>query len=444
MSWAGYNTLNVANRYQQMFITNYLDISGRLLVNSGDVSFNNGNLYVAGNVGIGMVANSGYELDVMGDIRSAGNLVVLRDVSLNSRLVVGSDITTNKRLFTVGDASLNGNLFAAFDTYLNGNVRIGKDLTINGRLNVQNYTNSNIINTTVNNYQLIVSEDLSLNGRLVVSGDSSFNGSLYAITQTTTDNSTKVATTAYTRSLLDASLATYYTKTAIDASINTNYYNKTAIDANIVIKSNIASPTFTGTAVIPTANITTLNILADASMNGNLRIGKDLTINGRLNVQNYTNSNIINTTVNNYQLIISEDLSLNGRLVVAGGDASFNGNIKAVGNVTAAALYASSDYRIKSNIKSLSDTSYSIDLLNPITYINAKLGRQDIGFIAHEVQEQLPFLVNGEKDGPEYQSVNYTGIIGILTNEIQELKKQNVLLNEKIKNIEERLSKNAL
>jgi hypothetical protein len=292
--------------------------------------------------------------------------------------------------------------------------------------------------------KVVIPGDTSMNGQLIINGDATFKSNLYAVTQATSDNSTEVATTAYTRNLLDASLGNYYTKTVIDASINNSYYNRTAIDANIVIKSNIASPTFTGIAVIPTANITTLNTFGDASMNGALRLGKDLTINGRLNVQNYTNTNIINTTVNNYQLIISEDLSLNGRLVVAGGDSSFNGNIKVVGNVTAAAVYASSDYRIKSNIQLLSDTSYSIDLLNPITYINAKLGRQDIGFIAHEVQEHLPFLVNGEKDGAEYQSVNYTGIIGLLTNEIQELKKQNIVLNEKIKNIEDRISKNAL
>ena len=163
MSWAGYNTSIAANRYKQMFITNYLDISGDLLVNSGDVSFNNGNLYVTGNVGIGMVANSGYELDVAGDVRNNGNLFVMRDMSLNGNLTMGSDMTINKRLFTVGDASLNANLFVALDTSLNGNLRVGKDLTILGRLNVQNYTNTNIINTTVNNYQLIVSEDLSLN-----------------------------------------------------------------------------------------------------------------------------------------------------------------------------------------------------------------------------------------------------------------------------------------
>ena len=150
-SWAGYDLNNVANRYQQMFITNYLDISGRLLVNSGDVSFNNGNLYVAKNVGIGMVANSGYELDVAGDVRNNGNL------------------------FVGLDTSLNGNLFVGLDTSLNGNLVIGKDLTIKGRLNVQNFTNANITNTTVSNYELIVSEDLSLNGRLVASNDITVN-----------------------------------------------------------------------------------------------------------------------------------------------------------------------------------------------------------------------------------------------------------------------------
>ena len=113
----------------------------------------------------------------MGDTSLNGKLFVAYDASLNSRLVVGSDVTINKRLFTVGDVSFNnGNLFVGLDTSLNGNLVIGKDLTIKGRLNVQNYTNNNIINTTVNNYQLIVSEDLSLNGRLVASGDATING----------------------------------------------------------------------------------------------------------------------------------------------------------------------------------------------------------------------------------------------------------------------------
>jgi hypothetical protein len=47
-----------------------------------------------------------------------------------------------------------------------------------------------------------------------------------------------------------------------------------------------------------------------------------------------------------------------------------------------------------------------------------------MGFIAHELQTQFPFLVNGEKDGKDYQSVNYLGLIGLLVKETQELKKQ--------------------
>jgi flagellar biosynthesis chaperone FliJ len=55
---------------------------------------------------------------------------------------------------------------------------------------------------------------------------------------------------------------------------------------------------------------------------------------------------------------------------------------------------------------------------------NDKDAKLQIGFIAHEVQEFYPFLVNGNKDGPNTQSINYTGFIGILTKEIQELKKK--------------------
>jgi hypothetical protein len=57
----------------------------------------------------------------------------------------------------------------------------------------------------------------------------------------------------------------------------------------------------------------------------------------------------------------------------------------------------------------------------------------DLGFIAHEVQETLPMLVNGIKDGSTNQSINYSGIIPILVAEIQELKmKVKKLLGEQI------------
>jgi hypothetical protein len=63
------------------------------------------------------------------------------------------------------------------------------------------------------------------------------------------------------------------------------------------------------------------------------------------------------------------------------------------------------------------------------------LKNNDIGFIAHKVQEIYPYLVNGEKDGENYQSLNYNGIIGILVHEIQELKKTVGELKQKLDNI---------
>jgi hypothetical protein len=46
----------------------------------------------------------------------------------------------------------------------------------------------------------------------------------------------------------------------------------------------------------------------------------------------------------------------------------------------------------------------------------------NIGLIAHEVQEHFPFLVTGNKDDSEYQSINYIGLIPLLIHEIKELK----------------------
>ena len=93
------------------------------------------------------------------------------------------------------------------------------------------------------------------------------------------------------------------------------------------------------------------------------------------------------------------------------------------GNIQAFSYNATSDYRAKDNVVPL-NTSFTVDSLNPVTYKFKATGKQDVGFIAHEVQEFYPFLVNGEKDGPHSQSLNYNGFIGILTKEIQDLKKK--------------------
>ena len=92
---------------------------------------------------------------------------------------------------------------------------------------------------------------------------------------------------------------------------------------------------------------------------------------------------------------------------------------------------ASSDYRIKENIEPLNVLD-SVDLLKPIKYTQKGTKKPNIGFLAHEVQEIFPFLVEGEKDGETTQSLNYIGLIGVLTKEIQDLKHRVKELENKI------------
>jgi hypothetical protein len=84
--------------------------------------------------------------------------------------------------------------------------------------------------------------------------------------------------------------------------------------------------------------------------------------------------------------------------------------------------YTSSDYRVKENVRVLEDSD-SIASLTPVSYTQNNLHhKKSIGFLAHEFAESFPDLVDGTKDGPEMQSINYNGIIAVLIKEIQTLR----------------------
>lgn len=132
----------------------------------------------------------------------------------------------------------------------------------------------------------------------------------------------------------------------------------------------------------------------------------------------------------NINTIVEFDIPTSVNPVKIYGNVSVVGNITC-GNVITTAIYVSSDYRIKNNVEPIS-ISRTIDLLRPVEYDFASGNTHQMGFIAHEVQELFPFLVTGDKDGPESQTVNYTGLIALLVKEIQRLK-------ERINNAEEKI-----
>ena len=94
--------------------------------------------------------------------------------------------------------------------------------------------------------------------------------------------------------------------------------------------------------------------------------------------------------------------------------------VPSTGNFTSVSFTTSSDRRIKSNITNISST---VDDLHPVKYFNSLSNSYQYGFIADELQEIFPEMVNGKRDGPNYQSINYIQLIAVLVKEIQELKK---------------------
>ena len=65
--------------------------------------------------------------------------------------------------------------------------------------------------------------------------------------------------------------------------------------------------------------------------------------------------------------------------------------MKNLGSISAAFSTLKSDYRIKENIFSL-DNNFTVDSLRPVHYKNKIIGKEDIGLIAHELQEIYPSI----------------------------------------------------
>lgn len=140
-----------------------------------------------------------------------------------------------------------------------------------------------------------------------------------------------------------------------------------------------------------------------------------------------------------YSLDISGSININGGLIITD---YVNGNLNINGNVNATKFYGNfygefhipSDYRIKTNVEKV-QVDLEFDTLNPVYYFNTKTNRQDMGFIAHEIQEIYPELVTGVKDGDETQTVNYIGLIPICVKEIQNLKEEILKLKQEIEQL---------
>jgi hypothetical protein len=116
--------------------------------------------------------------------------------------------------------------------------------------------------------------------------------------------------------------------------------------------------------------------------------------------------------------------------------------VYSVGSIYTTGTYeSSSDARFKEDVEPLTDSLSTIMKLRGVEFswkqeeypeYNFSEDRQ-IGFIAQEIAEVLPEVVNKSDDNDGFYSVSYGRIVPILVEAVKELKAENELLKEKLK-----------
>tara|TARA_R100001086_G_scaffold130986_1_gene67962 strand:- start:655 stop:2562 length:1908 start_codon:yes stop_codon:yes gene_type:complete len=170
------------------------------------------------------------------------------------------------------------------------------------------------------------------------------------------------------------------------------------------------------------------------SSEGNLMVGQQFAL-ARLTVQAAAGNNVT--------CFRSAGAQANTRFIRF----DINANTE-VGSITytaggATAYNTSSDYRIKENVVGITDGITRIKLLKPSRFNFIKNADQTVdGFVAHEVSDIVPEAITGEKDAvdkngdPEYQGIDQSKLVPLLTAALQEAIKKIETLETKVAALE--------
>jgi cytoskeletal protein CcmA (bactofilin family) len=288
----------------------------------------------------------------------------------SSHNIVKSNVNTTDSFYVTKNVG-QPNTYINFESDISGNMNIYGNLDVSGNLSVSGDVDIN--------GKLHVQEYIDCSGNVNIDGDVDINGKLHV-------------------------------QQDIDCSGNVNISSGLGVSGLITANTLTASGLITAT----TAGITTLQ---PSNGDSSSKVPTTAWVNNAIvtspTATQWTTSGLNIYYTGGYVGIGSAPVSYNFQVFGTVGASSFEG----------ANFYSTSDYRIKTDVVTLDD-KFTVDKLRPVTYNNTKLDKQDIGLIAHELQEVYPFLVTGEKDGENLQSVNYTGLISILIKEIQDLKER--------------------
>ena len=294
-------------------------------------------------------------------------------------------------------------------------------------------TTGNItVNGTVDGIDVAARD--ALFGNLTTTNGVLSNG-VTATTQSASDNSTKVATTAYTdaaiSTLVDSSPGALNTLNELAAAVNDDANFSTTITNNIATKLPLAGGqmtgdiTFSGSQTVDGRDVSADGTKLDGIESGATADQTGAEISNALNGESiYTNQKIGLDSTDYFQFTNNNrlDLYLDGSNEFR---FEMDGDFHADGDIIAFSTTTASDRRLKENIEVIPNALDKVQALNGVSFDWKKTGEKSAGVIAQEVQAVLPEAVKEVtpiKSGDSHLSVNYHALTSILIESIKELK----------------------
>ena len=452
-----------ANHFDQSYVKGFTDVSGSVVIRNDNRLITNGDLSLGGNL-------------------TGTTSLVIDDMTLKSQLLMGEDISANGKVYIGGDLSVNGQFSGDFANNsipqsaiifnpinISGKAIFKDDVSFNGPtvdvnippvITTTLIPDSDLTDTYNHNgtlyYQIPESPPATITGVSIDSLDqiepisANMTGSavgapvgcqgIYKYEIDHDDNTvtgnwilgyyhanqniTKVCRIQFTLNGTDVTIH------QISRAYNKNYLNN---DTN----SALGNGNYTSTAadLIKLLHDSTVNAPGFSNPIGSgpsTGLGYSITaLTYRTTIPQIFQVNQIEFN-DGTTMTTHDDNILSGTFAdtnVVFKDSTFTA-ITCEGAATATTVTQSSDYRIKENVTELNEMD-TVDALIPIQYNNTVSGNHEFGLLAHELQEIYPDLVNGEKDGDEYQEVHYNGLIGVLVKEVQDLKQRLAVLNNR-------------
>ena len=414
---------------RNIIVNNDTSLNANLIVGGNTVI--NGQTNLLGNLTVPNITNNGSLVTLgtsttLGNVNVASNLNVDQNTTLNGRLLVGGNATVNGSLNVMRDLSINGrlmvtnylagsipigaiaggaglalgsfandvnigkNFYVGGDTTLYGNLTVVQDLTLIGQLVIKQYTVNQTITTL--SYELMIAEDISLNGELLMTGDASINGRVFITGDVSINSNLAVGgRTSFAQPITIGNTLT----------INGNVFQNGRV-------TNNALSVFNGDASLNARFYVcgASNFVNDVSMNTRLYVQNDTSLNSNLFVQGFT---VLQSDVSmNNELFVQSDTSLNANLYARGltilnsdvstnnrlfvqNDASFNSKLFANG-----LSIFQSDVSINNRLYVQNDTNlFSRLTVQGRTTINNDTSMNFRLYVANDVSMGSNLFVNG-------------------------------------------------